>query len=154
MEPAPPPHDAPGTSQQQPQQQPLTIYSVGHSSRTVADLAAVLGEHRIRTLVDVSWVLKGGGRPVLLAVPFPTFPTCPHTSPHPSLQVRTSPRSRANPQFKRDALPAALAAQPGACGYEWLGRQLGGLRSRNPALGDLNAGWHTAAFRGERAWVG
>jgi uncharacterized protein (DUF488 family) len=59
------------------------------------------------------------------------------------LDVRTVPRSRHNPHFSEDALPASLASigiaytrVPG----------LGGLRH---ARGDsVNTGWHNSSFRG------
>jgi uncharacterized protein (DUF488 family) len=57
--------------------------------------------------------------------------------------VRTIPRSRHNPQFNRDTLPAALAA----AGIEYRHLPaLGGLRRTNPA--SPNAGWRNASFRG------
>ncbi|HEY5897159.1 MAG TPA: DUF488 domain-containing protein [Burkholderiales bacterium] len=60
------------------------------------------------------------------------------------VDVRTVPRSRANPQFNRDALPQALAGQ--GIGYEHIA-QLGGLRSRSKALSsDVNAFWENASF--------
>ena len=45
---------------------------------------------------------------------------------HPPPQVRTAPRSRANPQFNQEALAAQLPPRHG-CAYEWMGRELGGL---------------------------
>jgi uncharacterized protein (DUF488 family) len=57
--------------------------------------------------------------------------------------VRTIPRSRHNPQFNRDTLPAALAA----AGIEYRHLPaLGGLRRTSPA--SPNAGWRNASFRG------
>lgn len=59
------------------------------------------------------------------------------------LDVRTVPRSRHNPQFNLDALPASLAA--GHIAYTHV-PGLGGLRH---ALADSpNAGWHNLSFRG------
>eukprot|EP00887_Chlorella_sp_A99_P006451 scaffold3.g6451.t1 len=82
---------------QQPQ-----IFSVGHSTRTVAELADLLKERGVRLLVD----------------------------------VRTVPRSRTNPQFNKDELPAELEARHGLA-YEWLGKELGGkpaqAQQRDPA---------------------
>jgi uncharacterized protein (DUF488 family) len=59
------------------------------------------------------------------------------------LDVRTVPRSRHNPQFNADVLPAALEPagiehrhEPG----------LGGLRK--PRHGSVNTGWQNAGFRG------
>ncbi|KAL4458714.1 hypothetical protein ABPG75_013579 [Micractinium tetrahymenae] len=96
------------------EEEPLIVFTVGHSSRSVQELAGLLVEHGVKTLVD----------------------------------VRTAPRSRTNPQFNKDALPAALEAQRGACRYAWLGRELGGLRKRNKALGAMNGGWDNASFQG------
>jgi uncharacterized protein (DUF488 family) len=59
------------------------------------------------------------------------------------IDVRTVPRSRHNPQFDRDTLPAALAAC--AIDYEHVAG-LGGFRRTHP--GSLNAGWRNVSFRG------
>ena len=59
------------------------------------------------------------------------------------VDVRTVPRSRHNPQFNRDALPASLAV--GGIGYSHLAG-LGGLRHAEP--GSPNSGWKNASFRG------
>lgn len=59
------------------------------------------------------------------------------------IDVRAVPRSRHNPQFDRDTLPAALA--PEGIGYEHAAG-LGGFRSTHP--GSLNTGWRNASFRG------
>ncbi|HLG80872.1 MAG TPA: DUF488 domain-containing protein [Bradyrhizobium sp.] len=60
------------------------------------------------------------------------------------VDVRTVPRSRTNPQYNRDALPASLA--PFGIGYEHMAA-LGGLRSRDrnvpPAL---NGFWENDSF--------
>lgn len=59
------------------------------------------------------------------------------------VDVRTVPRSRHNPQFNQDALPAALAAV--GIRYAHL-PGLGGLRHTR---GDsVNTGWRNASFRG------
>lgn len=58
--------------------------------------------------------------------------------------IRTVPRSRKNPQFNRETLPAALARQ--GIGYAHLPK-LGGLRhahGKNPA----SAAWRNPSFRG------
>ena len=52
------------------------------------------------------------------------------------IDVRTVPRSRHNPQFNGDTLPAALAAA--GVGYEHIAG-LGGFRRTHP--GSLNTGW-------------
>ena len=59
------------------------------------------------------------------------------------LDVRTVPRSRHNPQFNRDALPASLDAIQ--IGYTHL-PGLGGLR--HARADSPNSGWHNASFRG------
>ena len=54
------------------------------------------------------------------------------------------PRSRTNPQFNADVLPAALAAAD--IGYEHIAA-LGGLRSRQRQVPDeVNAYWDNASF--------
>ena len=57
--------------------------------------------------------------------------------------VRTVPRSRHNPQYNRETLPAALAAV--GLGYVHL-PGLGGLR--HPKKDSPNPGWRNASFRG------
>jgi len=59
------------------------------------------------------------------------------------IDVRTVPRSRHNPQFNGNTLPAALAAA--GVGYEHLAG-LGGFRRTHP--GSLNTGWRNLSFRG------
>jgi uncharacterized protein (DUF488 family) len=59
------------------------------------------------------------------------------------VDVRTIPRSRRNPQFNRESLPASLHA--GAIGYSHL-PGLGGLR--HPRKDSINTGWRNASFRG------
>jgi len=59
------------------------------------------------------------------------------------VDVRTVPRSRRNPQFAREALPAAL--REAGIGYEHL-RALGGLRRSRPD--SVNTAWRNDAFRG------
>src|SRR5579862_1171597 len=85
------------------------VLTIGHSTRTLEELARLLKAHDVTQLVD----------------------------------VRTVPRSRHNPQFNRDALPAALRGaqinyvhMPG----------LGGLRHAQPD--STNCGWRNASFRG------
>lgn len=59
------------------------------------------------------------------------------------VDVRTIPRSRHNPQFNRDALPASL--KKAGVGYTHLA-ELGG---RRPTTRDsINTGWRNASFRG------
>jgi uncharacterized protein (DUF488 family) len=58
--------------------------------------------------------------------------------------VRTVPRSRANPQYNRDVLREALAALD--VGYEHVA-SLGGLRGRaRDVPGDVNAFWQNESF--------
>jgi hypothetical protein len=57
--------------------------------------------------------------------------------------VRTVPRSRRNPQFNADALPASL--REAGIEYVPLG-ELGGLRKPRPD--SPNTGWRNASFRG------
>lgn len=59
------------------------------------------------------------------------------------VDVRTVPRSRHNPQFNRDTLPAALASH--AISYEH-DAGLGGLR--HSRADSPNTGWHNRSFRG------
>ncbi|MGH7024193.1 MAG: DUF488 family protein [Caulobacteraceae bacterium] len=58
--------------------------------------------------------------------------------------IRSVPRSRANPQFNRDTLPDELARFD--IGYEHLA-DLGGLRGRSKTVGpEVNGLWHNASF--------
>lgn len=57
--------------------------------------------------------------------------------------VRTVPRSRHNPQFNRETLPAAL--RKAKISYVHLAK-LGGLRHARPD--SINTGWRNASFRG------
>ncbi|HJQ65791.1 MAG TPA: DUF488 domain-containing protein [Gemmatimonadales bacterium] len=59
------------------------------------------------------------------------------------IDVRTVPRSRHNPQFDRDTLPAALALD--GIGYEHVAG-LGGFRRTHSR--SLNLGWRNLSFRG------
>ena len=87
------------------------FYTIGHSTRSVPELAHLLREAGADFVVD----------------------------------VRTVPRSRANPQFNAGALPQALAAH--RIGYRQV-RKLGGLRGR-PKGGapSRNAFWENESFR-------
>jgi uncharacterized protein (DUF488 family) len=59
------------------------------------------------------------------------------------VDVRTIPRSRHNPQFNRETLPASL----GAAGIRYFHLPgLGGLR--HPHKVSINTGWRNASFRG------
>jgi uncharacterized protein (DUF488 family) len=60
------------------------------------------------------------------------------------VDVRTVPRSRANPQYNRDVLPESLA--PFGIGYEHIAA-LGGLRGRvREVPPDVNAFWDNESF--------
>jgi uncharacterized protein (DUF488 family) len=59
------------------------------------------------------------------------------------VDVRTIPRSRRNPQFNRENLPASLEAA--GIGYLHM-PGLGGLR--HPRKDSINTGWRNASFRG------
>jgi uncharacterized protein (DUF488 family) len=60
------------------------------------------------------------------------------------VDVRTVPRSRTNPQFNRDVLPASLAAH--GIAYQHLAA-LGGLRGIQPGISTAaNAFWENASF--------
>jgi uncharacterized protein (DUF488 family) len=87
------------------------IWTIGHSTRQVAELAGLIGQVSGDLLAD----------------------------------VRSVPRSRANPQFNIDALPAALAAA--GIGYRHL-PALGGLRGRRQdGIPSANTLWRNDAFR-------
>jgi len=61
------------------------------------------------------------------------------------VDVRTVPRSRANPQFNRDALPGSLAGYQ--IGYEHIA-ELGGLRGKQRLVEPSpNAYWQNDSFR-------
>lgn len=59
------------------------------------------------------------------------------------VDVRTVPRSRHNPQFGQDELPASLEAA--GISYRWA-KDLGGLRRTEPD--SVNMGWRNTSFRG------
>ena len=87
------------------------IFTIGHSTRPIAELVELLRQVSVDLLVD----------------------------------VRSVPRSRANPQFNADALPQALAAV--GIGYRHL-PALGGLRGRRKdAAPSQNTLWRNDAFR-------
>ena len=89
----------------------LPYFTIGHSTRSVPELADLLREAGADLVVD----------------------------------VRTVPRSRTNPQFNADALPAALAAH--GIGYRHI-RTLGGLRGRRQGQApSRNTFWENQSFR-------
>lgn len=59
------------------------------------------------------------------------------------IDIRTIPRSRTNPQFNREILPASL--ESAGIGYRHM-PGLGGLRKPRPD--SKNTGWRNASFRG------
>lgn len=65
------------------------------------------------------------------------------------IDVRTVPRSRRNPQFNRENLPASLAAA--GVGY-WHLPGLGGLRRPRPD--SRNLAWENEGFRGFADYMG
>src|SRR3989442_12697175 len=89
----------------------MTIFTIGHSTRSVGELIALLQEARVARLVD----------------------------------VRSVPRSRANPQFNADVLRGPLAAS--GILYTHLAA-LGGLRHHSKgAPPSPNTLWRNDAFR-------
>jgi uncharacterized protein (DUF488 family) len=89
----------------------LTIWTIGHSTRSLAELVELLGQVPIDLLAD----------------------------------IRSVPRSRTNPQFNADVLPAALAGH--GIAYRHIAG-LGGLRGRRKdAPPSPNTLWRSAAFR-------
>jgi uncharacterized protein (DUF488 family) len=89
----------------------VILYTIGHSTRTLDELIAILREAGVTRLVD----------------------------------VRAIPRSRSNPQFNIDTLPAAL----GAAGIDYhhlpaLGGRRGHTRGDTPSRNTL---WKVQAFR-------
>ena len=65
-------------------------------------------------------------------------------------QVRTAPRSRANPQFNKDTMCTTLPKAHG-CQYEWLGKELGGLRKRDRSL-EANCEVSSREKRAVKSW--
>jgi uncharacterized protein (DUF488 family) len=87
----------------------LTVFTVGHSTRTLPEFIEILRAHHISLVVD----------------------------------VRSAPRSRHNPQFNKETLPAALKAE--GIGYVHI-PDIGGLR--RPARDSVNTAWRNKSFRG------
>jgi len=88
----------------------VTLYTVGHSTRTIEELVAILASADVRRVVD----------------------------------IRKIPRSRTNPQYDAETLPASLA--PHGTAYTLMAA-LGGRRGKSKQAGDENAGWQVQAFR-------
>jgi uncharacterized protein (DUF488 family) len=86
------------------------FFTIGHSTRSLDELVALLAPNEVRLLVD----------------------------------VRTVPRSRTNPQYNADTLPAALRAR--GIDYQHVAA-LGGLRGRRKDIApDVNGFWENASF--------
>jgi uncharacterized protein (DUF488 family) len=95
----------------QPQTQSVTVFTIGHSTRTFAEFGALLSEAKVEAIVD----------------------------------VRSTPRSRTNPQFSIDSLPGSLAEL--GIGYQHV-PELGGRRHRaRSAPPSPNTFWVNEAFR-------
>ena len=86
------------------------FFTIGHSTRPLAEFIALLREAQIELVVD----------------------------------VRLLPRSRTNPQYNQDTLPAALAGYQ--IGYEHIAA-LGGRRGKSRDVAPtVNAFWQNASF--------
>ena len=88
-----------------------TVFTIGHSTRTISEFGALLSEAKVEAIVD----------------------------------VRSTPRSRTNPQFNIDSLPGSLAEF--GVGYQHV-PELGGRRHRaRSAPPSPNTFWLNEAFR-------
>jgi uncharacterized protein (DUF488 family) len=87
----------------------LTVFTVGHSTRTLPEFMEILRAHGVAVVVD----------------------------------VRSVPRSRHNPQFNKETLPAALKAE--GIGYVHM-PEIGGLR--RPSRDSVNTAWRNKSFKG------
>ena len=96
----------------------------GKSMREQESLEVLTVGHSTRTLEEFIGLLKTHGVERLV-------------------DVRTVPRSRHNPQFNRETLPAAV--RRAGVGYIHV-RSLGGLR--HARKDSVNLGWQNASFRG------
>ena len=86
------------------------VYTIGHSTRTITEFAAILGHAGVELVVD----------------------------------VRTVPRSRTNPQYNEQVLPAEL--EPFGIAALRIA-ELGGLRSRSQDIPPaLNGWWENRSF--------
>jgi uncharacterized protein (DUF488 family) len=96
----------------------LTVYTIGHSTRTLAEFGELLGEAGVQVVAD----------------------------------VRSMPRSRTNPQFNIETLPASLAAF--GVGYQHF-PELGGRRHRaRDAPASDNTFWRNDSFRNYADYAG
>jgi len=88
--------------------QKLSVFTIGHSTRTLNEFIEMLKNYGVTLLVD----------------------------------VRTVPRSRHNPQFNKETLPASLKSQ----GIKYIHMQeIGGLR--RPKHDSINLAWKNTSFR-------
>ena len=86
------------------------LYTIGHSTRSIAEFVELLGVGQVSMVVD----------------------------------VRSIPRSRTNPQYNLDRLPAALAERQ--IGHTYLAA-LGGLRKRSREVApEVNGFWENQSF--------
>ena len=85
------------------------FFTIGHTTRSIAEFVALLREAEVKILVD----------------------------------VRAIPRSRKNPQYNLDALPAALVSFD--IGYLHI-RELGGLRRQSAVPPAVNSFWENESF--------
>ena len=87
----------------------LTVFTIGHSTRTLEEFIQLLKTYGVTLLLD----------------------------------VRTVPRSRHNPQFNKETLPASLKPQ----GIMYIHMpEIGGLR--RPKRDSVNLAWRNSSFRG------
>ena len=85
------------------------FFTIGHSTRNLEELVALLRPNGVRRIVD----------------------------------VRTVPKSRMNPQYNRETMPASLAEFE--LGYEHM-PSLGGLRPRSATPPEVNGYWENQSF--------
>ena len=88
---------------------PLTVFTIGHSTRSLPEFVEILRTWGVALVVD----------------------------------VRSVPRSRHNPQFNKETLPAALKQE--GVGYVHM-PGIGGLR--RPSRDSVNTAWRNESFRG------
>ncbi len=87
----------------------LTLFTIGHSTRTLPEFIEILRAYRVAEVVD----------------------------------VRSVPRSRHNPQFNKETLPASL--RENGINYVHM-PDIGGLR--RPSRDSVNTAWRNKSFRG------
>ncbi len=86
------------------------VFTIGHSTRSIAEFVDILAGGKVKLIVD----------------------------------VRTVPRSRTNPQYNGDVLPAEL--EPFGVGYARIA-ELGGLRGRSQDVPpQVNGFWENRSF--------